>query len=304
MAHLMTCVGNFCNSVVMHGARRWRSSSLPGGHGMEIGGENWLIPIDAELRSDTDAESETIPLRSAMLQVANASSLGLVILDSCRNNPFAAKMQHGSRYRAVDRGLARVEPTDNVLVAYAAKDGTTANDGNGRNSPFTAALLNNLEMPGVEINFLFRIVRDEVIAATKREQQPFVYGSLSRQSIYLKAADDVKPAIVQPQAPMRTDPCGDARTHWQSTETIGTIAAFEDHLARFSGCAFAALASAKLEALKSKKSQVANTSTPPPTAPAPSSAQPSPTQQQPQIAAAVPALSLLTMPPPIAGAAA
>jgi uncharacterized caspase-like protein len=103
------------------------------GHGMEVGGENWLIPTDAELQSDRDAENEAIPLRSAMLQVANASSLGLVILDSCRNNPFAAKMQRASRYRAVDRGLARVEPTDNVLVAYAAKDGTTARDGAGRN---------------------------------------------------------------------------------------------------------------------------------------------------------------------------
>jgi hypothetical protein len=232
------------------------------GHGMEIGGENWLIPIDAELRSDTDAESEAIPLRSAMLQVANASSLGLVILDSCRNNPFAAKMQHTSRYRAVDRGLARVEPTDNVLVAYAAKDGTTANDGNGRNSPFTAALLNNLETPGIEIRFLLASVRDEVMASTKREQQPFVYGSLSRQSIYLKAVDDQKPPVAQPQPPSQNDPCGDARAHWQSTETIGTIAAYEDHLARFANCAFAGLAHANLEALKSKKNQTAVASAP------------------------------------------
>jgi uncharacterized caspase-like protein len=109
------------------------------GHGMEIGGENWLIPVDAELRSDRDAENEAIALKSLMLQVANASSLGLVILDACRNNPFAAKMQRSVRTRAVERGLSRVEPADNVLVAYASKEGTTASDGNGRNSPFTAA---------------------------------------------------------------------------------------------------------------------------------------------------------------------
>jgi uncharacterized caspase-like protein len=93
------------------------------GHGMEIGGENWLIPVDVELRSDRDAENEAIPLKSAMYQVANGSSLGLVILDACRNNPLAGKMQRSARYRSVDRGLARVEPTDNVLVAYAAKRG-------------------------------------------------------------------------------------------------------------------------------------------------------------------------------------
>jgi hypothetical protein len=95
-------------------------------------------------------------------------------------------MQRSLRPRAVTRGLAPTEPTDNVLVAYAARDGTTANDGDGRNSPFTTALLRNIETPGLEISFLFRNVRDEVMLATKREQQPFVYGSLSKEAIYLK----------------------------------------------------------------------------------------------------------------------
>ena len=95
------------------------------GHGMEMGGENWLIPIDAELRSDTDVESEAISLRSVNLQVSKARQLGLIILDACRNNPFAAKMKGGLRTRAVAQGLAPTEPTDNVLVAYAARDGTT-----------------------------------------------------------------------------------------------------------------------------------------------------------------------------------
>ena len=117
------------------------------GHGMEAGGENWLIPIDAELRSDTDVESEAVSLKSVTLQVSKARQLGLVILDACRNNPFAAKMQRSLRTRAITRGLAPMEPTDNVLVAYAARDGTTANDGEGRNSPFTAALLHNTKPP-------------------------------------------------------------------------------------------------------------------------------------------------------------
>jgi len=156
------------------------------GHGIEIGAENWLIPIDAELKSGTDAENEAISLRSVMLQVSKATTLGLVILDACRNNPFAVRMQRSVRVRAVERGLARIEPTDNVLIAYAAKDGTTASDGEGRHSPFTAALLKNLETPALEITFMFRIVRDDVMTATNREQQPFVYGSLSKTAIYLK----------------------------------------------------------------------------------------------------------------------
>src|SRR5450432_3217306 len=150
------------------------------GHGMEVGGENWLIPVDAELRIDVNAEQEAIALRSVMLTVTSASKLGMVMLDACRNNPFLAKMNRTVLTRSVDRGLARVEPTSNVLVAYASRDGTVASDGSGRNSPFTSALLEHMETPGLEINFLFRNVRDEVVAATKGAQQPFVYGSLSK----------------------------------------------------------------------------------------------------------------------------
>ena len=169
------------------------------GHGMEVGGENWLIPVDAELKTDLDAEQEAISLKAVMLTVSAASRLGLVVLDACRNNPFAARMQRTLRTRAVDRGFARVEPTGSVLVAFAARDGTTAADGIGRNSPFTAALLKHLETPGLEINFLFRNVRDDVIAATRRQQEPFVYGSLSKETIYLKSP--VPAVVVAPPAP-------------------------------------------------------------------------------------------------------
>jgi Caspase domain len=156
------------------------------GHGMEINGENWLIPVDAELKRDTDAANEAISLQSVMMQVSSTTSLGLVILDACRNNPFAAKMNRSLASRAaVSGGLGRIEPVGNVLVAYAARDGTTALDGNGKNSPFTAALLRNIETPGVEVTFVFRNVRDDVMEATGNEQQPFVYGSLSRKAIYL-----------------------------------------------------------------------------------------------------------------------
>lgn len=156
------------------------------GHGIEVGGENWLIPTDAELKADLDTEQEAISLRSVMLMVSSASRLGLVVLDACRNNPFLAKMRRSIATRAVSRGLSAIEPMNNVLVAYAAKDGTTAADGDGRNSPFTAALLKHLGTPGLEINFLFRNVRDDVITATNGEQQPFIYGSLSREAIYLR----------------------------------------------------------------------------------------------------------------------
>jgi hypothetical protein len=171
------------------------------GHGMEMNGENWLVPIDGQLISDLDVPNEAIGLQQFTQAVSHTSRLGLVILDACRNNPFLNKMQRVTSKRDGSRGLARVEPSDNVLVAYAARAGTTASDGpaNGRNSPFTGSLLRNIEAPGVDIRLLFGIVRDDVMEATSREQQPFLYGSLGRNSIYLKppattaGGNDAKP---------------------------------------------------------------------------------------------------------------
>jgi hypothetical protein len=159
------------------------------GHGLEISGENWLVPVDAVMKADTDVVHEGVALNSILPVVSKASSLGLVILDACRNNPFLAKMERSltrnGRLIDINAGLGRVEPTGSVLVAYAARDGTVADDGDGSHSPFTTALLRYLEEP-MEINFLFRNIRDDVIEGTNRRQEPFVYGSLSRKEIYLK----------------------------------------------------------------------------------------------------------------------
>lgn len=208
------------------------------GHGMEVGGENWLIPISAELRSDTDIESEAISLRSVSLQVSKARKLGLVILDACRNNPFAAKMRRSIGTRALPRGLAPTEPSDNVLIAYAARDGTTASDGEGRNSPFTASLLRHIDTPGLEISFLFRRVRDDVMAATRREQQPFVYGSLSKEEIYLRAPAASAPAsVASAPAPAASSPApanpAEDEKFWLAIQTSTVAGLYEDFLARY-----------------------------------------------------------------------
>jgi uncharacterized caspase-like protein len=221
------------------------------GHGMEVGGENWLIPISAELRSDADIESEAISLRSISLQVSKARQLGLVILDACRNNPFAAKMKRSLATRAVARGLAPTEPSDNVLIAYAARDGTTASDGDGRNSPFTMALLKHIETPGLEISFLFRRVRDDVMSATRREQQPFVYGSLSKEEIYLKAP--AASAVAKPPAdPAKLAPAEDEKL-WQAIQTSTVAGLYEDFLSRYPKSGHAAEARQRIKDFKSKE---------------------------------------------------
>ena len=163
------------------------------GHGAEFAGVNYLIPTDAKLEREADLEDEAISLISVTRRVAGAKKLSLVILDACRNPPF--KLAGPKRDSA--RGLAPIEPSGSTLVAYATKDGSTADDGRGPNSPFTTALLVHLATPGIDVSFVFRAVRDDVMKATGQKQQPFLYGTLGRDPIMLKAA----PA---PAAPLLT----------------------------------------------------------------------------------------------------
>jgi len=163
------------------------------GHGMEMGGKNYLLPVDARLRSDRDLDFEAMTLNLVLRAIEPARRLRIVLLDACRNNPFAAQMRiSGSATRSVSRGLVRIEPMGDTLVAYAAKDGTVAEDGAGENSPFAAALLEHMGTPGLEISLLFRRVRDSVLKRTNRRQEPFVYGSLGGDPIYL-----VPPKVVK-----------------------------------------------------------------------------------------------------------
>jgi Caspase domain len=172
------------------------------GHGMEIGGQNYLLPVDARLRTDRDVAFEAISLQQVMDAVEGAKTLRLVLLDACRNNPFLAKMEGGTKSRAVTRGLASVEPSTGTLVSYAAKEGTTAADGFGRNSPYATALIEHMQEPGLEIRLLFGKVRDTVIDATNKQQEPFVYGSLGGNAVYLvppvKVIEEPKPKADAP----------------------------------------------------------------------------------------------------------
>lgn len=108
-----------------------------------------------------------------------AKKLRLILLDACRNNPFVNQIQRSVASRSIGRGLAQVEPDAGMLVVYSAKHGQVALDGEGgANSPFVSALVKRLATPQIEIRKLFDLVRDDVMAATGRQQQPFSYGSV------------------------------------------------------------------------------------------------------------------------------
>lgn len=232
------------------------------GHGLEIDNKNYLLPVDAELQRDVDVSFDAIPLETLLIAVDGARKLSLVILDACRENPFAAQIQRSSSTRSIGRGLAVVEPTKNTLLAYAARAGTVAFDGDGRNSPYAAALISSLEMPGLEIGLLFRTIRDKVIERTNGHQEPFLYGSLSADPIFLHpAAAPAQPqgekadlatlnAATSTPVPRSNSRSGEAElAFWQSIEKSTNTAAFEAYLTTFPDGVFAGLAQIKLQEL-------------------------------------------------------
>jgi hypothetical protein len=156
------------------------------GHGIEVNGTNYLVPVDAKLADVYDVEDEGISLDRIIGALDPVLGLRLIILDACRDNPFLKTMQRTRITRAVSSGLARIEPSSpDTLIAYAAKAGTTADDGTGPNSPYTGALVKHLPVPGLDIRIALGRVRDEVLRNTANRQEPFVYGSLGGSEMAL-----------------------------------------------------------------------------------------------------------------------
>jgi tetratricopeptide (TPR) repeat protein len=155
------------------------------GHGIQTGKTNYLIPVDATLADERDVQGETIAYSEVEAAVRGASTLRIIILDACRNNPLEAQMARANPGRALSRGLLPPPEADaGMLVVYSTKDGETADDGDGANSPFATALVAQLKVPGREVRRMFDYVREEVTKATGKRQQPFTYGSLPGSKDY------------------------------------------------------------------------------------------------------------------------
>lgn len=177
------------------------------GHGIEVDGRNFLIPTDAKLQRARDVDFAAVPLDQVLAAADGARKLSLVILDACRNNPFRARMLRSGGTRSIGRGLHSIEPDGNALVAYAAKHGTHALNGKGSNSPYAEALLAHIEKPGMDVVQLFREVRDAVLEGTGGEQEPYLYGSLGRRSVYFRPPPRLQPTsskAANPRLPHRS----------------------------------------------------------------------------------------------------
>src|ERR1700676_2018008 len=217
------------------------------GHGIEIDGTNYMIPVDAVLERDIDAFDEAIPLDRILTVIEPAKQLRLVILDACRDNPFNKTMKRTIGARAIGRGLAKVEPeSPNTLIAFAAKAGSTASDGDSKNSPFTAALVKYLPRPGLDLRKAFGYTRDDVLKATNNKQEPFIYGSLGGGDVALVPAPDKITADA-------TNPLDETRLElacWESIKNDRNPELFQAYLNRYPKGVFADIATINLQQQK------------------------------------------------------
>lgn len=250
------------------------------GHGIEVDGTNYLVPADAKLARDFDIEDEALSLDRLLKAIEPAKRLRLVMLDACRDNPFSKTMKRTVASRSVGRGLAKIEPTvSDTLIAFAAKAGSVALDGDAANSPFTTALLEHIATPGVDLRIAFGRVRDSVLATTARKQEPYVYGSLGGNTVAIVDANattakvesatgtqpsaqvaSADPAIAGPRAiavPAPAASSGEIAEAWRAVSTTTSATVLDAFVRRYGDSIYGDLARARLQDLKAQDTKVA-----------------------------------------------
>lgn len=211
------------------------------GHGMQVQGKNYLIPIDAQIATETRVRLEALDLDAILDEMAAAETrVNLVILDACRNNPFERRFRAGG-----GGGLAQVNAPQGTLIAYATAPGKTAADGTGANGLYTAKLLDALDTPGLAVEDVFKRVRVEVAKASGNAQTPWESSSLTGD-FYFKAGAPAAATVAPAPAPA---PAADKEVlFWQSIQDSTDPKMFEAYLAQFPRGTFVGLAQAKLAA--------------------------------------------------------
>jgi hypothetical protein len=230
------------------------------GHGMQVNGKNYLIPVDAEISTEQTVRLETIDVDAVIDQMAMAKSrINLVILDACRNNPYER------RFRSQSGGLASIEAPTGTMIAYATSPGRVAADGDTGNGLYTSELVQAIDMPSAKVEDVFKRVRANVVTRSKGEQTPWESSSLTGDFYFSS-----QPTTTPGTPPASTTPVDRELAFWYSVKDTRNPALIQTYLDQFPQGTFAGLAKAMIDDLK--KSQVAAMPTKPDVAPAASEA--------------------------------
>lgn len=212
------------------------------GHGVQVGGENYLIPVKAQIRREGDVEVEAVPANMVLKQMDfSGSRVSIVILDACRNNPFTRG------FRSAGRGLARMDAPRGTLIAYSTAPDDVAADGTGTNSPYAAALADAIRQPGVPVERTFKDVRAKVLKSTGNQQVPWEASSLVGEFAFL-------PVVSGAPAPATPAPAAGGAdievVFWQSIQGSTDRSDFEEYLRQFPNGRFAGIARNRVRSLK------------------------------------------------------
>lgn len=229
------------------------------GHGLQVNGQNYLVPTDAKVEYEAELDIALIPVSLVMQQLARGSRVNIVLLDACRDNPFAKDLSRtlGTRSSsALGRGLSRIQTASGTFIAFATQPDNVAQDGAGRNSPFTQAFLANMDKPGLSLSDLMIEVRNDVMQQTNGKQVPWDSSSLTgRFSFRIEGTVTVAPQAGSSQP---SSPASDARTVelgvWNAIRDAGDAAVFQRFLRDYPDSVFAPLARDRIAALSAGRS--------------------------------------------------
>jgi Caspase domain len=241
------------------------------GHGLQVSGQNYLVPIDARLQRAGDLSFETINVNQVLAQMEVEKRVNLVFLDACRDNPLArsfARTLGDTRSASVGRGLASIQGAVGTMIAYATQPDNTALDGAGRNSPFTAALVKHIATPGLEVRSMMTRVRADVLAATRDKQLPWDHSSLIGEVVLTPASATAaatppqttpvpmaplptKGSATPPRPPSASPPQqSDAERAWAVSKDTTSRAVLQAFIKRYGNTIYGEMASARLRELE------------------------------------------------------
>lgn len=211
------------------------------GHGMQVRGRNYLIPVDAEIRTESAVSSEAVDVEQLLDKLASAR-LSLVILDACRNNPFE------QRFRGGGQGLASINAPTGTMIAYSTAPGKVASDGDGRNGLYTQELLAAMSVPGIKVEDVFKRVRTNVVRKSGEAQVPWESSSLTGD-FYFRPGD-----LAGVPPPGVSEHASPELAFWNSAERGNSVGDYEAYLKRFPNGAFEDLAKTRIAMLKQLQS--------------------------------------------------
>ncbi len=220
------------------------------GHGVQIGGRNYLIPVEAKALREKTIEFEAVDVNRVLAEMdAAGSRLNIVVLDACRNNPFERS------WRSTDQGLAEIKAPTGTLIAYATAPGKVASDGTGRNGLFTSELLKQLNTPNVLIETVFKRVGERVSEVSKGEQEPYLSLSIRGDFYFVENANgNTSPTNLgtNQNTVKKADAEAIEQEYWETIKNSQTAADFQAYLKEYPNGRFAALARLKISQYEKK----------------------------------------------------